>query len=145
MNESQSHDFVAIASVLNAAWEIQREYGQSNLDFLSEFVGSDGDDSTIGKGSVDIQRLHEKAKEYFLMAEAIRHQKGLCDHAFKNAIHWLECMRIVSVSPSSNTVAVKPSKDILVDVQNMLNDSLDEGKALRSLNAQFLAKKTYYK
>ena len=66
MNESQSHDFVAIASVLNAAWEIQREYGQSNLDFLSEFVSSDGDDSSIDKGSVDIQRLHEKAKEYFI-------------------------------------------------------------------------------
>ena len=145
MNESQSHDFVAIASVLNAAWEIQREYGQSNLDFLSEFVSSDGDDSSIDKGSVDIQRLHEKAKEYFLMAEAIRHQNGLCDHAFKNAIHWLECMRIITVSPSTNTVAVKTSKDILSNVQIMLNDSLDEAKALKSLNAQFLAKKTYYK
>ena len=60
-------------------------------------------------------------------------------------IHWLECMRIITVSPSTNTVAVKTSKDILSNVQSMLNDSLDEAKALKSLNAQFLAKKTYYK
>ena len=146
MNESQSHDFVAIASVLNAAWEIQRQYGDKNLNFMSKFINSDGEDvgeSNIGKGSVEISKLHKKASEYFLMAEAIRHQNGLCDRSFNNAIRWLEHMEIITVNPGTGTISVKKSKDILSKKEKMLADSLDETYALKSLNAQFLADKKF--
>ena len=146
MNESQSHDFVAIASVLNAAWEIQRQYGEKHLDFMSKFIGSDGEDegeANMGKGAVEIKKLRAKANEYFLMAEAIRHQDGLCDHAFKNALRWLKRMDIITVNSVTGTMSVRTSSDILSSKEKLLGDSLCEEYALESLNAEFLVDKKF--
>ena len=146
MNESQSHDFVAIASVLTAAWEIQGQDGEGNLDFMAKFVSSGGEDegeSNVGKRSVEIEKIRKKANDYFLMAEAIRHADGLCDHAFKNALRWLQQMGIVSVNAGLGTMSVNSSTDILSNKEIMLANSLDEKYALKSLNAQFLADKKY--
>ena len=146
MNESQSHDFVAIASVLNAAWEMQRQYGEKHLDFMSKFIGSDGEDegeANMGKGAVEIKKLRAKANEYFLMAEAIRHQDGLCDHAFKNALRWLKRMDIITVNSVTGTMSVRTSSDILSSKEKLLGDSLCEEYALESLNAEFLVDKKF--
>ena len=146
MNESQGHDFVAIASILNAAWELQRKYGDKHLNFMSKFINSDGEnagDSNIRKGAVEIDKLHEKASEYFLLAEAINHQDGLCKHTFNNAIHWLEHMTIISVNNETRTISVDKSKDILSKREKLLSASLDESYALKCLKAQFLADRKF--
>ena len=97
----------------------------------------------MGKGAVEIKKLRAKANEYFLMAEAIRHQDGLCDHAFKNALRWLKRMDIITVNSVTGTMSVRTSSDILSSKEKLLGDSLCEEYALESLNAEFLVDKKF--
>lgn len=129
--DAQSHDFVAIASVLRAAWEVQRDEGT----FMDMFKSGN---SSVVDEAVELKRVQELAEEYFAKAESIKHGEGLGVHGFKNAVHWLVVMNIIHIKRGGKMTVVKDSDGILSMKKELLGDSLNEAVAMEALNATFL-------
>ena len=138
--ESRDNDFVAIASVLNAAWEFKDD--QTSFKALLENRFRDGKDASSKESHgvvINIEELHSRAKDYFMMAESIKHDDGLDDPAFNNAISWLSRMGIIEVQPDRSSISMLKTCDEIIGMKrDLLANSLDENITMYALNAGFL-------
>ncbi len=137
--EARDNDFVAIASVLNAAWEYKNDQTSLKNLFENHFNDEKANSSEPMEKEVNFDELYSRAKEYFSMAESTRHDEGLNKHTFNNSIRWLSRMGILEVNKDRNTVStMKSCGEIIGMKKELLASSLDEEICLHALNAGFL-------
>ena len=136
--EAQNHDFVALACVMSAAWEIKRDAGALKGVFDS-LRGHTQKGSPAKEEAIELEHIKTLASNIFAKAEATKHKEGLREHDFQNAIHWLVRMNVIELcSEDSSTVIVKCSDDILLAKEELIGLAFDVGRTLEALNMNAL-------